>query len=87
MNENNYMIRGLVLYQFKYYCVEATALSVLVNHYPLRQKGSEVGCLGGDSTAFYVFTVDSTDSFFYKFSQLTDLVPSAVLILHILTMN
>ena len=69
MDENNYMIRGLVLYQFKYYCVEATALSVLVNHYLQRQKGNDVGCLGIDSTGFYVFSVDSTDSFFYKFSQ------------------
>ena len=68
MDENNYMIRGLVLYQVKYYCVEATALSVLINHYVLRQRGSDVGCLGIDSTVFYVFTEDSTGSFFYKFS-------------------
>ena len=69
MDDNNYMIRGLVLYQFKYYCVEATALSFLVNHYPIRQKGSDIGCFGVDYTVFYVFSVDSTDSFFYKFSQ------------------
>ena len=50
MDENNYMIRGLVLYQFKYYCVETTALSVLVNHYPLRQKGSDVDYVNVDST-------------------------------------
>ena len=63
------MIRGLVLYQFKYYCIEATALSVFVNNYPLRQKGSDVGFVGVDSTVFYAFNVDSTDSFFYSFSQ------------------
>ena len=68
-DENNYMIRGLVLYQFKYYCVEATALSVLVNHCPLRQKGSDIGYVGVDSMVFYAFNVDSTDSFFYSFSQ------------------
>ena len=64
-DENNYIIKGLVLYQFKYDCVEATALSVLVNHYPLRQKGSDVGYFGVDSTVFYAFNVDSTDSFLY----------------------
>ena len=68
MDKNNYIIKGLVLYQFKYYCVEA-ALSVLVNHYPLRQKGSDVGYFGVDSTVVYTFNVDSTDSFLYKFSQ------------------
>ena len=51
------------LYQFKYFRVEATALSVLINHYPLRQKGSDVGRLGADST---LLTDDSTDSLFYK---------------------
>ena len=68
-DKNNYIIKGLVLYQFKYYCVQATALSDLVNHFLLRQKGSDVGYFGLDSTVFYAFNVDSTDSFFYKFSQ------------------
>ena len=50
MDKNNYIVKGLLLYQFKYYCVEATALSVLINHYPLRQKGSEVGYFSVDAT-------------------------------------
>ena len=45
----NYRL-GLVLYQFKYFPVEATALSDLVNRYPLRQKGRDVGRIGVDST-------------------------------------
>ena len=57
-DENNYISKGLGFYQFKYYCV------VLVNHYPLRQKGSAVGYFGVDSTVFYALNVDSTDSFF-----------------------
>ena len=35
-DKNNYIIKGLVLYQFKYYWVEATALYVLVKHYQLK---------------------------------------------------
>ena len=64
-DESNYVINGIVLYQFKYYCVEATALSVLKNHYPLRQKGGDVGYFGVDSMVVYTFNVDSTDSFLY----------------------
>ena len=48
---NNYMIKSWFLYQFKYFYLEATALSVLVNLYPLRQKGSDVGCIDIDSTS------------------------------------
>ena len=56
---------GLVLYQFEYFRVEATALSDLVNRYPLRPKGSDVGRIGVDSR---LLTDDSTNSLFYKFS-------------------
>ena len=69
-DKNRYIIKGLVLYQFKYYCVEATALSVLKNHYPLRQKGGDVGYFGVDSMVVYTFNVDSTDSGMFKYSLL-----------------
>ena len=55
---------GLVLYQFKYFRVEATALSDVVNHYPLRQIGSDIGLIGVDLT---LLTDDSTDSLLSKF--------------------
>ena len=58
----------------KYYCVEATALSVPVNHYPLRQKGSGIGYFDVDSTVVYSFNVYSMDSLLYNISQWTDLV-------------
>ena len=43
---------------------QATALSDLVNRYPLRQLGSDVGRIGVDSA---LLTDDSTDSLLYKF--------------------
>ena len=44
--------------------VEATALSDVVNHYPLRQIGSDIGLIGVDLT---LLTDDSTDSLLSKF--------------------
>ena len=52
-----------------------------MNHYPLRQKGSDVGYFSVDSTVVYAFNVDSTDLFLYNFHSEQI---SAVLVFHIL---
>ena len=52
----------------KYYYVEATALSLLVNRYLLRQKRSDVSNCGVDSTLVYASYIDSTGSFLHKYS-------------------
>ena len=80
-DENNYMIRSCFI-PIEYYCVEATALSVLVKSYPLRQIGSDVGCIDID-----VFPEDSTDSLFLSFHSERSSYSSAVLVFHILTTN
>ena len=51
----------------KYYYVEATALSLLLNRYPLRQKGSDVSNCGVDATLVYALYIDSTLSFLQKY--------------------
>ena len=53
----------------KYYYVEATALSLLVNRYPLRQKGSDVSNCGVDATSVYALYIDSMISFLHKYSK------------------
>ena len=52
----------------KYYYVEATALSLLVNRYLLRQKGSDLSNCGIDATLVYALYTDSILSFLHKYS-------------------
>ena len=71
MDESIYKINGCVYtnLNINYYYEEATALSLLVNRYPLRQKGSDVSNCGVDSTLVYALYIDSTLSFLHKYSQ------------------
>ena len=66
-----YKINGCVYtnLNIKYYYVETTALSLLVNHYPLRQKGSDVSNCGVDTRLVYALYIDSMLSFLHKYSQ------------------
>ena len=57
------VVRVYTNLNIKCYYVEATALSLLLNRYPLRQKGSDVSNCGVDATLVYALYIDSTLSF------------------------
>ena len=66
MDESIYKINGHVYTNLNINItayIEATALSLLVNRYPLRQRGSDVSNVGIDSFVFYAFKTLRTHSY------------------------